>query len=136
MRFSFMDAMALSRAPVSRVNAISAQQKTHIRLFMWVWWTFLDYMKLIYGAGERNRTSDLRVTSALLYQLSYSSANGSDYKGRAATMKPFCTRKLSWLQRLGQWKHDVLPDALQFGNTFCAHFMQVCNHTLHQQFGG
>ena len=25
------------------------------------------------GAGERNRTSDLRVTSALLYQLSYSS---------------------------------------------------------------
>ncbi len=23
------------------------------------------------GAGERNRTADLRVTSALLYQLSY-----------------------------------------------------------------
>jgi hypothetical protein len=25
----------------------------------------------IYGAGERNRTLDLRITSALLYQLSY-----------------------------------------------------------------
>lgn len=33
------------------------------------------------GAGERNRTSDLRVTSALLYQLSYSSKNGDDYQG-------------------------------------------------------
>jgi hypothetical protein len=28
------------------------------------------------GAGERNRTFDLRVTSALLYQLSYSSKTG------------------------------------------------------------
>jgi hypothetical protein len=25
----------------------------------------------LFGAGERNRTADLRVTSALLYQLSY-----------------------------------------------------------------
>ena len=25
------------------------------------------------GAGERNRTADLRITSALLYQLSYTS---------------------------------------------------------------
>ena len=25
----------------------------------------------VYGAGERNRTLDLRITSALLYQLSY-----------------------------------------------------------------
>ena len=27
------------------------------------------------GAGGRNRTPDLRITSALLYQLSYTSAN-------------------------------------------------------------
>jgi hypothetical protein len=25
----------------------------------------------IYGAGDRNRTDDLRITNALLYQLSY-----------------------------------------------------------------
>jgi hypothetical protein len=27
---------------------------------------------LLSGAGKRNRTSDLRITNALLYQLSYS----------------------------------------------------------------
>jgi hypothetical protein len=31
------------------------------------------------GAGERSRTSDLRITSALLYQLSYS-GKGREYK--------------------------------------------------------
>ena len=31
------------------------------------------------GAGERSRTSDLRITSALLYQLSYS-GEGREYK--------------------------------------------------------
>jgi hypothetical protein len=35
------------------------------------------------GAGERNRTSDLRVTSALLYQLSYSSKDRRNYRGHA-----------------------------------------------------
>ena len=30
------------------------------------------YIALQYGAGKRNRTSDLRITNALLYQLSYS----------------------------------------------------------------
>ncbi len=29
------------------------------------------------GAGKRNRTSDLRVTNALLYQLSYSGAENA-----------------------------------------------------------
>ena len=29
---------------------------------------------LEHGAGERNRTADLRITSALLYQLSYTSS--------------------------------------------------------------
>ena len=29
-------------------------------------------MVLLSGAGKRNRTSDLRITNALLYQLSYS----------------------------------------------------------------
>lgn len=32
------------------------------------------------GAGDRNRTCDLRVTSALLYRLSYTGA-ASDYRG-------------------------------------------------------
>jgi hypothetical protein len=30
------------------------------------------YIALQCGAGKRNRTSDLRITNALLYQLSYS----------------------------------------------------------------
>ncbi len=30
------------------------------------------------GAGERNRTADLRITSALLYQLSYTSPSLPD----------------------------------------------------------
>ncbi len=37
---------------------------------------FQDCLKLPNGAEERNRTSDLRVTSALLYQLSYFSQAG------------------------------------------------------------
>ena len=32
------------------------------------------------GAGERNRTVDLRITNALLYQLSYTGKAG-DYRG-------------------------------------------------------
>ena len=31
------------------------------------------------GAGDRNRTDDLRITNALLYQLSYT-GNGVNYK--------------------------------------------------------
>jgi hypothetical protein len=33
------------------------------------------YIALQCGAGKRNRTSDLRITNALLYQLSYSGEN-------------------------------------------------------------
>lgn len=38
------------------------------------------------GAGSQIRTDDLRITNALLYQLSYSgrSANGLGWRGRAA----------------------------------------------------
>jgi hypothetical protein len=32
------------------------------------------------GAGERNRTADLRVTSALLYQLSYTGFQNKLYQ--------------------------------------------------------
>jgi hypothetical protein len=45
------------------------------------------------GAGERNRTSDLRVTSALLYQLSYSSKSGSDYRGRYPAPQSFIKKQ-------------------------------------------
>ena len=34
-----------------------------------------DWMCIADGAGKRNRTSDLRITNALLYQLSYSGQN-------------------------------------------------------------
>jgi hypothetical protein len=36
------------------------------------------------GAVERNRTSDLLITNQLLYQLSYNSTQGGDYKATAA----------------------------------------------------
>src|SRR3989338_10732362 len=49
----------------------------------------LDCVKHLNCAGERNRTSDLRVTSTLLYQLSYSSINRRNYKGRVATGEYF-----------------------------------------------
>src|SRR4030067_2400137 len=55
-----------------------------MRLFMRVLKTFQEHLKPLDGAGERNRSSDLRVTSALLYQLSYSSADDGDYRGRVA----------------------------------------------------
>jgi hypothetical protein len=36
------------------------------------------------GAGEKSRTPDLRITNALLYQLSYTGAlNGANYRGYA-----------------------------------------------------
>ena len=37
-------------------------------------------MRVGFGAGERNRTADLRVTSALLYQLSYTGAEPKLYR--------------------------------------------------------
>jgi hypothetical protein len=39
------------------------------------------------GAGKRSRTPDLRITNALLYQLSYSGVEkGAHYTGVAETM--------------------------------------------------
>ena len=35
-------------------------------------WTWMDGIGLSIGAGNRSRTYDLRITNALLYQLSYS----------------------------------------------------------------
>src|SRR5512139_3629411 len=78
-----------------------------------------------YGAGERNRTSDLRVTSALLYQLSYSSFDRQDYRGRATTREPLARPALfpaalrtdaprGLLKCLGQRKHNVFADAVLF----------------------
>ena len=62
-----------------------------------LWW--VDYRKKnkgathrvtprLAGAGERNRTSDLRVTSALLYQLSYSSKIRAIIGDRAFILNP------------------------------------------------
>ncbi len=39
----------------------------------------LDFFGQVIGAGDRSRTYDLRITNALLYQLSYT---GGDKKGR------------------------------------------------------
>ena len=36
-------------------------------------WPKIGVGRPVNGAGERNRTADLRITSALLYQLSYTS---------------------------------------------------------------
>jgi hypothetical protein len=33
------------------------------------------------GAGEKSRTPDLRITNALLYQLSYTGAEARNYRG-------------------------------------------------------
>ncbi len=43
------------------------------------------------GAGEMNRTPDLRITNALLYQLSYT--------GFGDTMAVFKTRHRIWLRK-------------------------------------
>ena len=39
-----------------------------------------------YGAGDQNRTDDLRITSALLYQLSYASSSNEPYNNRGRKM--------------------------------------------------
>lgn len=49
---------------------------------------------LMNGAGERNRTADLRVTSALLYQLSYTGAERY-YIGSAPGYEPTQALKLA-----------------------------------------
>ncbi len=33
--------------------------------------TYANKLKMYFGAGDRSRTYDLRITNALLYQLSY-----------------------------------------------------------------
>jgi hypothetical protein len=38
----------------------------------WDWAKLLDSRLILFGAGKRNRTPDLRITNALLYRLSYS----------------------------------------------------------------
>ena len=45
--------------------------------FYWVYRPLLDYMKLVLGAGNRNRTYDLIITNDALYQLSYPGVVGN-----------------------------------------------------------
>ncbi len=49
--------------------------------------TFWNLMKRYLGAGGRNRTGDLRVTSALLYRLSYTGVKGKIVRGRRETFQ-------------------------------------------------
>ena len=43
----------------------------------------------VYGAGEKSRTPDLRITNALLYQLSYAGVACADHRsGDTAPEKP------------------------------------------------
>ena len=50
----------------------TAQKNPPFGRFSWFHDTSLDGMKQASGAGNRNRTYDLRITNAPLYQLSYS----------------------------------------------------------------
>jgi hypothetical protein len=50
----------------------TAQKNPPFSGFSWFHDTSLDGMKQANGAGNRNRTYDLRITNAPLYQLSYS----------------------------------------------------------------
>jgi hypothetical protein len=56
---------------VKRSDLGVRQQKTRRALFSAGLETSTDYLGQLNGAGERNRTLDLLITSELLYQLSY-----------------------------------------------------------------
>ena len=54
------------------------KQKARTRRAFWgVHDTAWHCMKRLYGAGTRNRTRDLLITSQLLYQLSYTGKPGA-----------------------------------------------------------
>ena len=70
------------------------------------------------GAGEKSRTPDLRITNALLYQLSYTGVQGAKYSGpladgRAAqvyvTHCAHCapSRCGRWLKLCSMWRLGV-----------------------------
>ena len=61
------------------------------------------------GADEGNRTSDLRVTSALLYQLSYIGNTGADYMRTA--------RDTATLSATGKVKHRAAAACRSFHST-------------------
>jgi hypothetical protein len=54
-------------------NCVQANKNPQERIFLRV-------SEAYPGAAGRNRTGDLRITNALLYQLSYSGKLASDYK--------------------------------------------------------
>jgi hypothetical protein len=49
-------------------GAVSVQKRSNLRRR---YWYFLECLLGGIGAGKMNRTPDLRITNALLYQLSY-----------------------------------------------------------------
>lgn len=53
------------------------KQKARTRRAFWgIHYTAWHCMKRCFGAGTRNRTRDLLITSQLLYQLSYTGEEG------------------------------------------------------------
>src|SRR5947209_10087294 len=49
-------------------------------------------LRFTYGAGEKSRTPDLRITNALLYQLSYAGVAAADEAGARAANSSGATR--------------------------------------------
>lgn len=81
------------------------------------------------GAGNRNRTYDLRITNAPLYQLSYS--------GRAANSRGDAAwRSIDQLQAqlFGQGEHHVLGLAGQLGDRAGTQLVETVDHPSHQHF--
>ena len=100
-----------------------------------------------YGAGNRNRTYDLRITNAPLYQLSYS--GGFIFRARtrrvgrlrksprgANSRRCAAFRSIDQLQPqlLGQREDHVLRLTVEFGHVLRAQLSQALDHAAHQHF--
>src|SRR5580704_1933944 len=65
-----------ARARPGRANCIAASRTPRLRAFGAFGGSARPANEMEVFAGERTRTSDPRITNALLYQLSYSGAGG------------------------------------------------------------
>ena len=87
------------------------------------------------GAGNRNRTYDLRITNAPLYQLSYSGIGGA-ILGAGRWPVNFRSVQQHHAQFLGQGEDHVFGLAMQLAYRAATQGLQSGDHALHQHLGG
>ena len=81
---------------------LSGREKSHKSFIYLALWLSLDFIGLEGGADDRNRTGDLRVTSALLYQLSYIGVPARIISGEPSSrqrLMPKIRCNIEWLRR-------------------------------------